>query len=153
MTDAVNLQQRLFLRILGLAELLDLPVLQLDLYCHLRDLLKYRTECLCQSRRHNSEAALSKAGCGGGRHTVAARLRQTTNGVHRSRTQSHQQRSRTDQSQSLLLLNRAMGDRTKDARIKSGISCQLLSIDLIALPVTVRDRPQLANVRHDDFVT
>jgi hypothetical protein len=92
---------------------------------------------LCQSRRHNGQAALSEARCGGGRHTVAARLRQTMNGVHRSGTQSHQQRSRTDQSQSLLLLDGAMGDRTKDVRVKPGISCQLLSIDLIALPVTV----------------
>ena len=50
MTDAVNLQQSLCLRILGLAELLDLPVVQLDLDCHLRDLLKHRTECLCQSQ-------------------------------------------------------------------------------------------------------
>ena len=90
MTDAMNLQQRLRLRILGLAELLDLPVVQLDLYCHLRDLLKYRTERLCQSRRHNGQAALGEARCGGGRHTIAARLRQTTNSVHRSGTQSHQ---------------------------------------------------------------
>jgi len=101
------------------------------------------------TQRAQNSAAYS----GGGRHTVAARLRQTTHGVHRSGTQSHQQRSRTDQSQSLLLLDGAMGDRTKDVRIKPGISCKLLSIDLIALPVTVRDRPQLANVRHDDFVT
>ena len=72
MTDAVNLQQRLRLWILGLAELLDLPVVQLDLYCHLRDLLKYRTERLCQSRRHNGQAALGEALRGGGRHTVAA---------------------------------------------------------------------------------
>ncbi len=47
MADSVNLQQRLRLRILGLAELLDLLIVQLDLYCHLRDLLKYRTERLC----------------------------------------------------------------------------------------------------------
>ena len=54
MADAVNLQQSLRLRILGLAELLDLPVVLLDLDGHLRDLLKYRTERLCQSRRHNN---------------------------------------------------------------------------------------------------
>ena len=117
MTDAVNLQQRLCLRILGLAELLDLPVVQLDLYCHLRDLLKYRTECLCQSRRHNSEAALSEAGCGGGRHTIAAGLRQTTNRVHCRRAQSHQQRSCTDQGESLLLGDGAVGDWSEDVRV------------------------------------
>src|SRR5271170_6578387 len=62
--DAVNLQQRLRLRILGLAELLDLPVVLLDLHCHLRDLLEHRTERLCQPKRHNSEATLSEARCG-----------------------------------------------------------------------------------------
>src|SRR5271167_2950963 len=81
-TDAVNLQQGLCLRILGLAELLDPPVVQLDLDCHLRDLPEHWTERLCQSRRHNGEAALSEARCGGGGHTVAAGLRQTTNRVH-----------------------------------------------------------------------
>ena len=44
MADAVNLQQRLRLRILGLAEMLDLPVVQLDLDRDLRDLLEHRTE-------------------------------------------------------------------------------------------------------------
>lgn len=38
MADAVNLQQSLRLRILGLPELLDLPVVLLDLDSHLRDL-------------------------------------------------------------------------------------------------------------------
>ncbi|HEY6845461.1 MAG TPA: hypothetical protein VI320_04525, partial [Terracidiphilus sp.] len=87
--DAVNLQQSLCLRILGLAELLDLRVLLLDLHCHLRDLLEHRTERLCQSRWHNGQAALSEARCGGGGHTVTAGLRQATNGVHRSRPQPH----------------------------------------------------------------
>ena len=73
--DAVNLQQRLCLRILGLTELLDLPVVLLDLDRYLRDLLEHWAERLGQSRRHNSEAALSEARCGGGRHTVAAGLR------------------------------------------------------------------------------
>ena len=98
--DAVNLQQRLRLRTLGLAELLDLPVVLLDLDCHLRDLLEHRTERLCQSRRHNGRATLSEARCSGGGHTVAAGLRQTTNGVHRCGAQSHQQRSRTNQCKS-----------------------------------------------------
>jgi hypothetical protein len=135
--DAVNLQQSLRLRILGLAELLDLPIVLLDLQRHVRDLLEHRTKCLCQSRRHNGEAALSEACCGGGGHTIAAGLSQTTNGVHRSRAQSHQQSSRTDQGQSLLLLDGAVGYRPEDVRIKPGITRQLLSIDLIALPITV----------------
>jgi hypothetical protein len=150
--DAMNLQQRLCLRILGLAELLDLPVVLLDLDGHLCDLLKCRTKRLCQSRRHNGQAALSEARCGGGGHTIAARLRQTTNGVHRSSAQSHQQSSRTDQGQSLLLLDGAVGYRPEDVRIKPGITCQLLSIHLVALPVTVRDCSQLTDVRHDNFV-
>src|SRR5271170_155336 len=53
MADTVNLQQGLRLRILGLAELLDLPVVLLDLQRHLRDLLEHRAERLSQSRRHN----------------------------------------------------------------------------------------------------
>jgi hypothetical protein len=43
MADAVDLQQSLRLRILGLPELLNLPVVQLDLDRHLRDLLENRT--------------------------------------------------------------------------------------------------------------
>lgn len=150
--DAVNLQQCLSLGILGLAELLDLPVVLLDLDCHLRDLLEHWTERLCQSRRHNGQAALSEARCSGGRHTIAAGLRQTTNGVHRSRAQSHQQSSRTDQGEGLLLCDGTVGDRPQYVRIKPGITRQLLGIDLVALPIAVRDRSQLAHVRHDDFM-
>ena len=29
---------------------------------------------------------------------------------------------------------------------------QLLGIDLVALPITVRDRTQFTDARHDDFV-
>ena len=72
---------------------------------------------------------------------------------HRCGAQSHQQSPRTDQCESLLLCDGAVGDRPEYVRIKPGITRQLLSIDLIALPITVRDRPQLADVRHDDFVT
>ena len=61
MADTVNLQQGLCLRILGLAELLDLSVVLLDLDRYLRDLLEHRTERLCQSRRHNGQATLSEA--------------------------------------------------------------------------------------------
>ncbi len=150
--DTVNFQQGLCLRILGLTELLDLPVVLLDLDRYLRDLLKHRTERLCQSRRHNGQATLSEARRGGSRHAVAAGLRQTANGVHRSRAQSHQQSSRTDQGEGLLLCDCAVSDWPKDVRIKTGITCQLLRIDLIALAITVRNRPQLTDVRHDDFV-
>ncbi len=80
MADTVNLRWRLRLRILGPAELLDLLVVLLDLQRHVRDLLEYRIKRLCQSSRHNGQAALSEACCGRGRHPVAARLRQTANG-------------------------------------------------------------------------
>ncbi len=46
-----------------------------------------------------------------------------------------------------------MGDRSKDLRIKPRIARQLLRIHLVALAITVRDRPQLAHVGHDYFVT
>jgi hypothetical protein len=39
-----------------------------------------------------------------------------------SGAQSHQQGSATNQSQSLLFLDRSMDDRTKDVRIKPGIT-------------------------------
>jgi hypothetical protein len=60
--------------------------------------------------------------------------------------------SSADQSQSLLLLDGAMGNRSEDVRIKAGIAFQVLRIDLIALTVAVRDRPQLAHVRHNNLV-
>src|ERR1700692_3758154 len=45
-----------------------------------------------------------------------------------------------------------MGDRSQDLWIESCIASDLLRIDRVALPVAVRDRPQLSYVRHDDFV-
>lgn len=75
MTDTVNVQQRLRLRILCLAELLDLAVILLDLQRHVSDLLKNRAESLSQSGRHRRRATLSETWSCGGRHTVAASLR------------------------------------------------------------------------------
>jgi hypothetical protein len=46
-----------------------------------------------------------------------------------------------------------MGDRPQDLRIEPSVAGQLLRIDLIALPIAVRDRPQLTYVRYDDLVT
>ncbi|XCB31431.1 hypothetical protein RBB77_13305 [Tunturibacter psychrotolerans] len=43
-------------------------------------------------------------------------------------------------------------NRPEDVRIKTGVTGQLLRIDPAAPPVAVRDRPQLADVRHDHFV-
>ena len=63
MANTVNLQQDLRLRILGLAELLDLQVVLLDLGHHLRDLLEHRTVRLCQSKRHDGRASRSEACC------------------------------------------------------------------------------------------
>ncbi len=150
--DAADLQQRLRLRIRGMPELLDLPVALLDLGGHLRDLLEHRTERLFQSRRHNGQAPLSEARRDRGGHTEAAGLRQTTNRVHRSRAQPHQQSSQTDQGEGLLLCDGAVSDRPKYVRIKPGIARQLLSIHLIALPIPVQDRTRLADVRYDNFV-
>jgi hypothetical protein len=52
MADTMDLQQRLGLRVLCLAEQLDLAVVLLDLQRHLCDLLKYRAKRLPQSGRH-----------------------------------------------------------------------------------------------------
>jgi hypothetical protein len=40
----------------------------------------------------------------------------------------------------------------QDLRIDSGVASDLLRIDRVALPITVRDRSQLAHVGNDDFV-
>ena len=54
---AMDLQQRLCLRILRLTELLDLTVVLLDLECHLCDLLDDRSKCLSQPGWHHCQAA------------------------------------------------------------------------------------------------
>jgi hypothetical protein len=46
-----------------------------------------------------------------------------------------------------------MRDRSEDVRIKSCIPSQLLGVYLVALPVTMRDRPQLTDVRYDDLMS
>jgi hypothetical protein len=41
---------------------------------------------------------------------------------------------------------------SKDLRVKRREPCQLLGISLVALAIAVRDRPQIAYIRHDHFV-
>src|SRR5258708_37112346 len=61
MADSRDLHQGLRLRILRLAELLDLSIVLLDLERHLGDLLEHRPKCLCQPRRHHGNAPLGEA--------------------------------------------------------------------------------------------
>jgi hypothetical protein len=60
--------------------------------------------------------------------------------------------SRTNQSQSFLLLYRAVRNRPENVRIETCVASQLLGIDLIALAITVRYGSQLADVGHDHLV-
>jgi hypothetical protein len=46
-----------------------------------------------------------------------------------------------------------MRDGTQNLGIKPGEARQLLGIDLVALAVTMRDRPRLPHVRHDHLVS
>ena len=45
-----------------------------------------------------------------------------------------------------------MRDRSQDLRIKPCVPRKLLCIDLIALAIAVRDRPQFADVGYDNLV-
>jgi hypothetical protein len=47
----------------------------------------------------------------------------------------------------------AVRDGPQDLRIQTREAGKLLRIGVIALPVTMRDRPQLPHVGHDDFVS
>ena len=93
--------------------------------------------------KHNVEEAGSRYPQG---------LGQSAHRVHCSRPQTNDQVTGADQRQSFLLGNRAMGYRTQDLRIEPGVASQLLRIHLVALPIAVRDRPQLADVRHDHLM-
>jgi hypothetical protein len=83
---------------------------------------------------------------------MAAGLGQAANRVHGGCTQPNEKISRTNQGEGLLLFDGAMGDGPEDVRIKTSVAGQLLSIDLIALAIAVRDRTQLPHVRHNDLV-
>src|SRR5579871_2856411 len=83
---------------------------------------------------------------------MTAGLGQPTDRVHRRCAQPDHEVTCADQGKSFLLLDRSVRDRPQDLRIKPGIARQLLRIDLIALPIAVRDRPQLADVRHDHLM-
>jgi hypothetical protein len=139
MTHAVDLQQRLCLRILRLIELLDLTVVLLDLECHLCDLLDNRSNCLSQPGWHHCQASLGKGACRRRWHAMTAGFRQPTHAVHRSRTQANDKVPRTNQRECFLLLDRSVHDGPQYLWIKSGVACQLLRIHLIALPIAVRD--------------
>ncbi len=53
----------------------------------------------------------------------------------------------------MLLFDGAVRDRPEDVGIEPRVAGQLLGIYLIALPIAVQDRTQLADVGHDDFMT
>lgn len=72
--------------------------------------------------------------------------------VHRGCAQPNQEIPCTNQRKRLLLLDSSVRDRTQYLRIEPGITGQFLSIDMVALPITVRDRPQLTNVGHNHFM-
>ncbi len=88
--DSMNRHHGLGLGILGLSQPLDIPVVLLDLERHLRDLGKDRIECQLQPWRHRGVSSLSEALRGRSRHTVTPSLRQPTNRVHCSGSQSDQ---------------------------------------------------------------
>ena len=148
-TNAVNLLQGLCLRIVRLADLLDLAIVLLDPEGHLGDLIEHRVQRLRKSWRHYGQASLREAAGRGSRHTVPARLGQTTHSVHRCGAESHHDVPCADQDQRLLLFDSSVRDRTQDLGIQPCVASQLLGIDLVALPVTVRDSSQLSHVGHD----
>ena len=148
-TDAVNFLQGLCLRIVRLADLLDLTIVLLDPERHLGDLIEHRVQRLCQSWRHYGQASLREAAGRGSRHTVPAGLGQTTHSVHRCGAESHHDVPCTDQGQRLLLFDSSVRDRTQDLGIQPCVASQLLGIDLVALPVTVGDGSKLSHVGHD----
>ena len=152
LTDAVDLEQRLRLRILRLREPLDGAIVLLDLHRHRSDLFEYGTECLSQTWRQHGHASLGEAQGGRSRKSIAAGLGQSAHRVHCRRPQPNDQVAGTDQRQSLLLGNRAMGYRPQDLGIEPGVTGQLLRIHLVALPITVRDRPKFTHVGHDHLV-
>jgi hypothetical protein len=51
------------------------------------------------------------------------------------------------------LFDGPVGDRPQDLRVKPCVSRELLGTNLIALAVTMRDRPELTDVRYDDLVS
>ena len=57
-----------------------------------------------------------------------------------------------DQREGFLLSDGAVRNGPEDFRIEPRKARQLLGIHLVALSITVRDRPQLAHVGHDDFM-
>ena len=150
--DPMDGHHGLCLNILGLSESLNILVILLDLESHLRDLSEDRTERQLQSWRHRCLPSLREALRGRSRHTMAACLRQSTNRVDGRGSQTDKKLASADQCEGLLLLDGAMRDRPEDLRIEPRVTCQLLRIYIVALAVAVRDRSQLAYVRHDHLV-
>src|SRR5271170_4101736 len=86
------------------------------------------------------------------RKPITAGLLQATNRIHSSGAQPHDQVARTDQRQCFLLCNGPVRDRPEYLGIEPRETSQLFRIYLIALPIAVRDRPQLAHVRDNHLV-
>src|ERR1035441_5545765 len=75
LADAIDLDQRLRLRILRLRESLDGAVVLLDLHRHRSDLLEHRTERLSQTWRQHGHAPLGETQGGRSWKPVPAGLR------------------------------------------------------------------------------
>ena len=102
--------------------------------------------------RHGCQASLGEARRGRSRHTMAAGLRQSAHCVHRRRSQPDQE-ARERGSGSGLPAARPCGERSAgESQDRDARNGQLLRIHLVALAITVRDRPQLADVRHDHLM-
>jgi hypothetical protein len=95
-TNTVDLQQCLCLRIRRLSELLNLSIVLLDLDRHLCDLLEHWTKGLCQPWRHDCQAALGETACRGSWQAIPTWLHQSAHCVHRGCAQSNQKITRTD---------------------------------------------------------
>ncbi|MEA2544453.1 MAG: hypothetical protein QOH35_5819, partial [Acidobacteriaceae bacterium] len=83
---------------------------------------------------------------------ISAGLCQPAHCVHRSGPQTNDEVAGADEREGFLLGDCAVRNRSEDFRIEPRKARQLLGIHLVALSITVRDRPQLAHVGHDYFM-
>ena len=83
---------------------------------------------------------------------MAAGLGQPANSVHRRCPKPNHSVASADQGEGLLLLDGPVCNGPKNLRIQPGVPGQLLGIYLIAFAVAMRDGPQLADFRHDQFM-
>lgn len=151
-THAMNLLESNRFRILCFGKLLDLIVEVHDLSSQSIDQCEQRTNGIFQVLWQSVQRLLCVSGDRKRRQSKPKGLHEASCGIRKASTSFNQYSPRANKDQVRMSEAASVFDGTKDPRINASIARQFLGIRTVMFPVTVGDRPQLAYIRHEDFM-